>query len=1171
MRIIDTFRNDISRRIEEVVKVDVTDADIVAEEIGEYVVTNRIEESLHDVIDAYRESISNPSGLTNVWVSGFFGSGKSSFAKVLGYLLENRQVGERSTAELFFPRCNDPRIPALLKASWELAPAVTVFLELSSSRDVRNEAEGIVLPMYRALLARLGYSMTPTLAALEFDLESEGRLAAFEAAYARVHGHDWQTDRDTSLAKNRASAALSDMDSDTFPSADSWSKSFEPPHLDARWFARRAIDMVERRGGGARRLVFVVDEVSQYIARSIDRITAVQAVAESFQQQRGRLWLVATGQERLEEVYEGLEGTQSELQRLRDRFPLTVDLLPSDIREVVSRRVLEKREEGRAEITRALAPHRHKLAANTRLVSETRAAPPSEEELVKLYPLVPYQVQLVIDAVSKRRSQVRSSAPMGGSARTVIKHAQQLVTSGRVGLGKEDVGALVTADRSYDLLEEVIPGPWRDEIRQVSDKYQEGSTEVAVMKAIALVHDVGALPLTAHNLAVLLHPAISAESRRDEVTAALGRLAADDRIRETDQGFALQSAEQKRWDQERRDISLGLGDELRLHKRVLTDALKGLTVTQRRSFGVGITVDGEQRSTGEVVLEVVSSNHAGHRDDIRARSREGANANRIYWVFDRSDQTWEELEELHRSDRMIERHDVASKTPADVQQLADEKNRHSRAERRASAQLAHDLSKGEVIFHGLSEPAPGGELRAGAQAIVKARLCAIYPQLDHFAAAVEAKDVAHLLRADDLASVTDSLGDAGIGLVTMTSSGAKLVTEADPLAGFLAEVRRRCEYGAAPTGAVLERHFADPPYGAPVGVVQALTAAALRAGLVEVVHNGQRIANANDHRLEAAFRTLPAFRQIEVRPPRDTGPDNATRSRLARRLHERTGEPQSPSVDALARAVRVELVAASAETVIEVTSTLAGAGLVVPSPVRRARELLNRLKVADDAEVIQTAAGSWEDLVAGLEAVDALAPLLASDLAVYVSAKELVASELGDLGEKVGRDRARLAELLAAADYVSHAGEIRELVAGIEAAAAALHEKLSAELAAAVDAELGLLAERFGDVAERDRDTILDRLATLAPADHAVAASSPGVGRASRESLRGALGRISPVAAEARRELEALRCAGRMVDVRVAELVTDPLADVAALDGALAAIRRAVEAQLGDAKVVRLT
>lgn len=1160
MLIRDTFRNDISRRIEEVVKVDVTDDVIVAEEIGEYVVTARIEESLHDVLDIYRESIGTPSGLTNLWVSGFFGSGKSSFAKVLGYLLENRRVGEQTAGELFFPRCNDARIPALLETSWELAPAVTVFLELSSSQDVTNEAEGIVLPMYRALLARLDYAQTPKLAALEFDLETDGRLAAFEEAFSRVNGRDWRDCRDTVFAVNLASSALSAIDPHTFPAADSWAKSFEAPALTAKWLVKRAVDMVDRRGGGARRLVFVVDEVSQYIARSIDRIRAMQGVAERFQDMSGRLWLIATGQERLEEVVEGLEGKQSELQRLRDRFPITVDLLPSDIHEVVCRRVLDKRTEGREEINRTIAPHRKKLATNTRLISETRAAETSEEELVKLYPLVPYQVQLIIDAVGKRRSQVRSSAPMGGSNRTVIKHAQQLVTSGRVGLGDMGVGALVTIDHSYDLLEEVVPTSWRAEIAQVADKYTATSTEVQVLKVIALVHDVGSLPLTAHNLAVMLHPSIDAESRRDEVTAALGRLVTDDRICETDRGFQLQSVEQKQWDQERREIALGLGDELRLRKRLLTAALKGLIVTHRRAFAVGVTVDGEQRSPGDVILELDASTHDDHRDQIRVRSREKANENRVFWVFDPSPESWAALEELHKSERMIERHDVASKTTTDVQLLADEKGRQARAEGDAYRRLTDDLGNGDVIFQGRSDPITTVDLRTTAEALVRERLNVIYTQLEHFAAPIDVKEVMLVLRADDLGTLPDSLSDGGIGLIAMTASGAELVTDRDPLASFVMEVKRRTDRGEAPTGSVMERHLAAPPYGAPVTVVQALTAAGIRAGLIEVVHQGQPIANAGDRRLDNAFRTLPAFRQIEIRPPRDTGPDATTRSRLARKLQERTGEPQSPSIEELARCLRATFVDVKLETVIEVIATLTGASLVVPTVAVRARGILLRLRSGDDAEVVQTGADGWEDLVAGTDAADVLATRLPTDLPLYLAARDLVASTMVDLGEDIEQSQHQLRELLAAGDYSSHTGQIRELVARMERARKLADADLRAGLTDAIDAELAVLRSDFGDLDPQQTQAILSDLVALAPQE----------GAATRDALRSAVFRVAPVAGEARRSLEAIRSDGRLVEIHVGEIVRAPVADETQLSAALAAIRVAAEAQLADGKEVRL-
>src|SRR5207245_2349609 len=157
-------------------------------------------------------------------------------------------------------------------------------------------------------------------------------------------------------------------------------------------FATRAIELLARRGGGATRLVFVVDEVGQYVARSIDRMLDLQGVAEAFQKKQGPLWLVVTSQEKLEDVVDSLESRRLELARAKDRFPHRVDLLPSDIYEVASRRVLDKTEEGQRAVREQFQTHRNKLAANVRLESPGRSLDLAEDEFIRLYPMVPYQV-----------------------------------------------------------------------------------------------------------------------------------------------------------------------------------------------------------------------------------------------------------------------------------------------------------------------------------------------------------------------------------------------------------------------------------------------------------------------------------------------------------------------------------------------------------------------------------------------------------------------------------------------------------------------------------------------------------------------------------------------------------------------------------------------------------
>src|SRR3954466_6167209 len=85
--------NDIDREIEEVIKVDQTDEDVIKAEIDEYVATDAIADHYVGVLNRYAEAPNKPNEGVAIWVSGFFGSGKSSFAKMLGLAIENRMIG----------------------------------------------------------------------------------------------------------------------------------------------------------------------------------------------------------------------------------------------------------------------------------------------------------------------------------------------------------------------------------------------------------------------------------------------------------------------------------------------------------------------------------------------------------------------------------------------------------------------------------------------------------------------------------------------------------------------------------------------------------------------------------------------------------------------------------------------------------------------------------------------------------------------------------------------------------------------------------------------------------------------------------------------------------------------------------------------------------------------
>lgn len=365
----DVLARPLNRRIEEIIKVDQADEDAVYTEISEYVVTDRISREYRELLKAIAEAPSDPHEGIGVWVSGFFGSGKSSFAKNLGYVLMNRPVRGTPAADLFKHQVSDHRVQELVDLVNARIPTEVVMFDVSVDRAVRKATERIAEIMYTVLLRELGYAEDYDLADLKIEIEGEGRLAEFERLCQTMNeGRDWQVVRKGAQKISRASAILHAMDPQTYPTADSWARAIGAKAADITVgkFVDRTFELTRRRRPG-KALVFIVDEVGQYVARSADKIEDLRAVVEQFgKESRNRLrakqavapvWVIVTSQEKLDEVVAAIDSKRVELAKLQDRFKFHVDLAPADIREVATKRVLSKKADRVPTLEKLYAQH----------------------------------------------------------------------------------------------------------------------------------------------------------------------------------------------------------------------------------------------------------------------------------------------------------------------------------------------------------------------------------------------------------------------------------------------------------------------------------------------------------------------------------------------------------------------------------------------------------------------------------------------------------------------------------------------------------------------------------------------------------------------------------------------------------------------------------------------
>lgn len=157
MKIRELFQGQIDRRIEEVIKVDQTDKQIIRDEIREYVPTESIKRHYTKIFDRYYETPNHPHEGIAVWISGFFGSGKSSFAKLLGLSLENDDILGTPAAEQIGQKVADAKIQVLLKNISEHIPTTSVIFDVATDRSIRTN-QSLTEIMYKLFLQKLGYA-----------------------------------------------------------------------------------------------------------------------------------------------------------------------------------------------------------------------------------------------------------------------------------------------------------------------------------------------------------------------------------------------------------------------------------------------------------------------------------------------------------------------------------------------------------------------------------------------------------------------------------------------------------------------------------------------------------------------------------------------------------------------------------------------------------------------------------------------------------------------------------------------------------------------------------------------------------------------------------------------------------------------------------------------------
>ena len=161
MKIRNLFKKPIDRSIQGVVTIG-NESDLQKiQELEEYVVTNEITNSFRTFFKKYSESVKTPTDKIGVWITGFFGSGKSHFLKILGYLLENERVGDKNAIDYFDEKINDNFVLNYIKQSSQINNKVILFnIDSKAKSNSKQQSQAIMEIMLRSFNEAVGLCAT---------------------------------------------------------------------------------------------------------------------------------------------------------------------------------------------------------------------------------------------------------------------------------------------------------------------------------------------------------------------------------------------------------------------------------------------------------------------------------------------------------------------------------------------------------------------------------------------------------------------------------------------------------------------------------------------------------------------------------------------------------------------------------------------------------------------------------------------------------------------------------------------------------------------------------------------------------------------------------------------------------------------------------------------------
>lgn len=535
MNIRDMFAKQIDRDIRGVIKVGQNDDSNIRQELEEYVVTHELQKHFAAFFEAYCRSIHDPTDAMGVWISGFFGSGKSHFLKILSYILDNRVVDGKKAIEYFVDdnKINDNFVLANMRKAAETSADVILFnIDSKSDMNSHNDRDAIVKVFLKVFNEKLGYcGENAYIADLERTLDAKGKLEAFKSTFEDVAMQPWDEARhDFMFVQDDIVEVLDTMGFMSEEAARNWCEraSNMDYSITIENFTKLVNDYIKSKGPN-HHVVFMVDEMGQYVGDNLQLLLNLQTVTEDLGSRcKGKAWVIVTSQQDINEVTKG-KVKADQFSKIQGRFDTRLSLSSANVDEVIRKRILAKNDTGTLTLS-ALYDMKSTIIKNLITFSEGPEMKlySGNQNFVDVYPFVPYQFNLLGNVLTSIRLNGAAGTNLADGERSMLA----LFKESAMKLGSRQEGALVPFNYFYDALEEFIEPSHRTVIIRawnndyINPNREEDCFAVNVLKTLFMVKYVREITPTVDNITTLMVSGIDDDriALREKVEEALRRL-----------------------------------------------------------------------------------------------------------------------------------------------------------------------------------------------------------------------------------------------------------------------------------------------------------------------------------------------------------------------------------------------------------------------------------------------------------------------------------------------------------------------------------------------------------------------------------------------------------------------------------------------------------------------